>query len=108
MGISVEELERRTSASVPGSIRVSRSSASSAYRLAELITTSLDSGKGSFGLLWITEYGIWPHFENKHLYYRLRSSYGDNQPLFEVPGHCFVLDYERADLTTFLTIAIEF
>ena len=56
-------------------------------------------------LLWITEWGIWPSSENWHLYYRLRQSYGDQQLLPEAPGHLF-LDYERADLASFLQIAV--
>lgn len=58
-------------------------------------------------LFWITEHGAWPSSENEHLYYRLRSSYGDARSLVEAPGHDF-LSYERADLVTYLSLAIEF
>ena len=55
-------------------------------------------------LLWIVEHGIWPSSENWHLYYRVRQSYGDQRLLHEAPGHLF-LDYEQADLVTFLQLA---
>ena len=58
-------------------------------------------------LFWVTEYGIWPSSENRHLYYRLRSSYGDLRSLSEAPGHLFD-DYETADLVTFLDLALQF
>jgi hypothetical protein len=58
-------------------------------------------------LFWVTEYGIWPSSEDWHLYYKLRSSYGDARKLGEAPGHLF-LDYEKSALTTFLSQAIQF
>jgi hypothetical protein len=54
-------------------------------------------------LMWVTDWGIWE--ENLHLYYRLRQSYGDHRLLHEAPGHYF-LDYESADLRSFLEVAI--
>lgn len=54
-------------------------------------------------LLWVTDWGIWQ--ENLHLYYRLRQSYGDFRLLHEAPGHVF-LDYEGADITSFLQVMI--
>lgn len=48
---------------------------------------------------------MWPSSENWHLYYRLRESYGDRRLLHEAPGHLF-LDYEAADLVTFLHVTI--
>ena len=56
-------------------------------------------------LLWITDWGIWRSSENLHLYYRLRQSYGDTSLLDEAPGHLF-LDYEAADLVSFLEVGI--
>jgi hypothetical protein len=43
--------------------------------------------------------------ENLQLYYRLRQSYGDHQLLEDAPGHLF-LDYEAADLVSFLQVAV--
>lgn len=54
-------------------------------------------------LLWVTGWGIWS--ENLHLYYHLRQSYGDTRLLDEAPGHLF-LDYEGADLVSFLQVGI--
>ena len=56
-------------------------------------------------LVWVTEHGIFPSSENLHLYYRLRQSYGDHRLLREAPGHLF-LDYEDADLVSFLQLGI--
>jgi hypothetical protein len=56
-------------------------------------------------LLWITVFGIFPSSENQHLYYRLRQSYGDLRLLDEAPGHLF-LEYEDADLATFIEVGI--
>ena len=54
-------------------------------------------------LLWVTDWGIWE--ENLHLYYRLRQSYRDPRLLHEAPGHLF-LEYEGADLVSFLEVAV--
>jgi hypothetical protein len=56
-------------------------------------------------LLWITEWGIWQSGENWHLYHLLRSSHGEHRLLHEAPGHLF-LDYEVADLASFLQVSI--
>jgi hypothetical protein len=56
-------------------------------------------------LLWVTEWGIWTSSEHLHLYYRLRQSYGDQRLLDEAPAHLF-LDYEAADLVSFLAVGI--
>lgn len=56
-------------------------------------------------LLWVTTWGVWPSGENLHLYYRLRQSYGDPRLLHEAPGHLF-LDYEAADLVSYLQVGI--
>lgn len=56
-------------------------------------------------LLWVKEFGIFKSSENLHLYYRLRQSYGDLRLLHEANGHLF-LEYEDADLASFLQIGI--
>jgi hypothetical protein len=56
-------------------------------------------------LLWVTTWGVWRSSENLHLYYRLRQSYGDQQLLEEAPAHLF-LDYEAADLVSFLQVGL--
>ena len=56
-------------------------------------------------LLWVTDWGVWRSSENLHLYYRLRQSYGDVRLLEEAPGHLF-LDYEGADLVSFLQVGL--
>lgn len=56
-------------------------------------------------LLWVTDWEIWRSSENLHLYYRLRQSYGDYRLLDEAPAHLF-LDYEAADLVSFLEVGI--
>ena len=54
-------------------------------------------------LLWVVETDIF--HENLHLYYRMRESYGDRRLLYQAPGHQF-LDYETADMASFLQIGI--
>jgi hypothetical protein len=44
-------------------------------------------------------------YHNQHLYYTLRQTYGDIQPLMEARGHRF-LRCEVADRTTFLQLAL--
>jgi hypothetical protein len=56
-------------------------------------------------LLWVTDWSIWPSSENLHLYYQLRQSYGDRRQLGDAPGHLF-LDYEAADLVSFLQVGL--
>jgi hypothetical protein len=56
-------------------------------------------------LIWVTAWGIWRSSENLHLYYRLRQSYGDQRLLDEAPALLF-LDYEAADLVSFLEVGI--
>ena len=57
-------------------------------------------------LLWVTDWGIWGSSENLHLYYRLRQSYGDRRLLREAPAH-FFLEYEAADLVSFVAVGIQ-
>jgi hypothetical protein len=56
-------------------------------------------------VLWVTAWGIWRSSEILHLYYRLRQSYGDQRLLDEAPAHLF-LDYESADLVSFLEVGM--
>ena len=56
-------------------------------------------------LLWVTTWGVWRSSENLHLYYRLRQSYGDRRLLDDAPAHLF-LDYETADLVSFLQVGV--
>lgn len=56
-------------------------------------------------MLWITEFGIWPSSENRHLYYLVRRTYGDFRAICEAPGHLF-LKHEQEDLITFVQLAI--
>jgi hypothetical protein len=56
-------------------------------------------------LLWVSQWGVWPSSENWHLYYRLRQSYLEQRLLHEAPGHLF-LDYEQADMVSFLQLGI--
>ena len=74
-------------------------------RSLEIVSTAFIAEKMSDGdgvLLWMSQWGIWQ--ENKHLYYRLRQSYGDHRQLWQAPGHYFH-EYEMRDLATFLQVA---
>ncbi len=73
------------------------------FYVAHWIATSLTYRKPA--LLWITEWDIWPSSENWHLYYKLRTSYGDHHLLHEAPGHLF-LEHEAEDLASFLQLAM--
>jgi len=54
-------------------------------------------------ILFITQIGVFPSSENRHLYYRLRQSYGNYQPVYDQPGHVFY-NFESEDLRTFIQI----
>lgn len=56
-------------------------------------------------MLWVLTWGIWPSSENWHLFYKLRHSSGEHRLLEEAPGHLF-LDYETADIVTFIQFAL--
>jgi hypothetical protein len=56
-------------------------------------------------LLWVTLWGVWSSSENFHLFYRLRSSYGEGRRLNDGPGHLF-LKHEVADLATFIQVCL--
>jgi hypothetical protein len=90
----------------PNSIRIALGEPlGSSYTIAKAIAKAL--GNVPETCLWITEYGIWPSRENWHLYYGLRRTYGDLRRLGEAPAHLF-LDYETADLVTFLYLTLLF
>jgi hypothetical protein len=64
-------------------------------------------GPSENSLLWTTEYGIWPSFENRHLYRRVRLSYGEPREIQDAPGHLFtVAEYE--DLISYLDLMLQF
>jgi hypothetical protein len=56
---------------------------------------------------WISEFGIWPSSEDRNLYRRLRSTYGDSRELYDAPAHLFDA-HEKSDLETYLAIAMQF
>ena len=74
-----------------------------------VLSQALVSWLGQFRecLLWVTEYGIWPSSEDWHLYYSLRTSYGDRRQIGAAPGHLF-LRHEQTSLATFLSQALQF
>jgi len=90
----------------PGSIRIDIDEKPQTSYLA--IAKAI-SGAAEHADAWllITEYGIWPSRQNLHLYYALRRAYGDMRMLGEAPVHQF-LSYERAELVTFLHLALLF
>lgn len=75
------------------------------YAAAKKWIDGLDHSKMSF--LWVVEYGIWPSRENMHLFYRIRSSYGEGREINLAPGHLFS-DYETADLITYVDLLLQF
>ncbi len=86
-------------------LRINFNGSKNNYALARRIVSWL--GASGPRLLWVTEAGIWPSSENRHLYYQLRRSYHDYRPLLEAPGHYFD-DYETQELTTFLDLILRF
>ena len=72
---------------------------SASSRLADAI------GPWNTSLLWVVATDIWPSSTNLHLYYRVRQSYHDHRLISQAPGHLF-LNYEIADLVTFIQIGI--
>jgi hypothetical protein len=61
----------------------------------------------TWSLLYVYNKGTAPSLQNWHLYYRLRTAYGNSEKLDKSPGHLF-LDFERADLSTFLYVCASF
>jgi hypothetical protein len=64
-------------------------------------------GTGQRALLWLTEFGIWPSLENRHLFDALRKVCGEVHPLPEAPGHLFAADEGEA-LISYLQLVIVF
>ena len=107
-GFQIDELTEKESLenSCPGLLRFYfEKQGISSFALAKFLISCLGPFRNC--LLSVTEFGIWPSSENSHLYYRLRSSYGDNRLIGEAPGLYF-LDYEAVDLTTFVDLIIQF
>ena len=108
LGFDLDDLEKRTESdyALRSSIAVTiEGTPVSTFALAKATVSWLGNVRGS--LLWVTEYGIWPSRENRHLYFRLRSSYGDQHDLPAAPGHYF-LDFEMPDLVTYLDLCLQF
>ena len=102
----INKLDRVTNAdSGTRFLQISFSASRNTYGLARHIVGWL--GASGPRLLWVTEAGIWPSSENRHLYYQLRRSYHDYRPLFDAPGHYFD-DYEGQELNTFLDLVLRF
>lgn len=106
LGYDAEALQKKQSAHLLEAIRIHvEESPRASIALAKQFVSWLAPSESR--LLWIVEYGIWPSSENQHLYYRLRSSYGDRRELHEAPGHYF-LAHETADLATFVQLTLLF
>jgi hypothetical protein len=56
--------------------------------LARALSTVIDCG--GEGLLWITEWGVFPSSENMALFLGYRRSLGDDRSVHAAPGHLFV------------------
>jgi hypothetical protein len=74
-----------------------------------VLSKTICSWSGNFRscLVWVTDSGIWPSKENRHLYFHLRHGYSDHRDILTAPGHYF-LEYELADLVTFLDLFLQF
>lgn len=94
------------SSNVAKSVRFSFSDAiARSFALARMLAGWLpESGTC---LVIVNEYGIWPSSENRHLFARLRSSYGETRRINEAPGHVFSPG-ERDDLITLLDLIVRF
>jgi len=55
----------------------------------------------------ITEHGIWPSSENRHLYYIVRRAHGDLHALEDKPFHLFS-NYELNEFVTILDLMLRF
>lgn len=73
------------------------------YYLSKQIGTWLSPF--SSAVLHLTEFGIWPSIENRHLVKQVRLSYGESRPIYQVPGHVF-LGSEVEDLITHLHLGL--
>ena len=91
-------------ATEPGSLALSfEHSLADSFQLAHAIAQQLP--ELSECVLWVKEYGIWTALDNRHLYYRVRQSYGDRRSITDAPGHEFV-KHEYVDLVMFLELTI--
>jgi len=59
------------------------------------------------GLLWITEWGVFPSGENLELFRGYRSSLGEGRALHEAPGHVFE-SQDRAGVEALLALSLYF
>ena len=82
------------------------SDAGARVALARTLWNSL--GARSEGLVWVTEWGVWPSSEHMPLYTALRRAFGDKRPLIEAPGHLFQLGEDDNGLSFFLVAALFF
>ena len=57
-------------------------------------------------MMWITEFGVWDHSENWHIYYVLRRIHGDQSSLMDKPVHVFRAG-ELEDFVSFVQIAMQ-
>lgn len=64
--------------------------------LARALSALVGSSRG--GLLWITEWGVFPSSENMALFLGFRRSLGEERSVYAAPGHLFVeADLERVE-----------
>lgn len=73
--------------------------------LARALSHLLDSS--GMGLLWITEWGVFPSSENMALFDGYRRSLGDDRPLHAAPGHLFDA-HERKEVECLIGLALYF
>jgi len=73
------------------------------YWLAQQLASSLEYF--DWCLLWVTQTEVWASSQNLHLYYALRSSYGEQSEIDQRPGQRF-LRHELADLVSFIHIGM--
>lgn len=59
------------------------------------------------GLLWITEWGVFPSAENMPLFDGYRRSLGETRPLHEAPAHLFDRN-DRQEVVCLLDLALYF
>ena len=59
------------------------------------------------GLLWVTEWGVFPSGENLELFRGYRSSLGEERALHDAPGHVFA-GPDRAGVEALLALSLYF
>lgn len=106
-GLTQEEIATASrDIAMPSAVRVSiDSERHRAFFIAKAAVQLL--GEFESALMWVTDFGIWPSSENRHLYGRLRHALGDSGTLNTTPGHLF-LRHEFDDFITFVHLALEF